>query len=275
MRCIIAGVVVASNNPDIPVGTHGTGVASLSEFVVIPMGHFMPFLVRPKDNEEVARNLAIFSVVIGLTAWASVVEVLQLRNPEPDQVLVVSGAAGAVGSLVGQFAKLMGVKTVIGIAGSDAKVKSLTDVFGFDAGINYKTEDITTRLKELAPNGVNAYHDNVGGTVSAAVLPCMALNGRVSICGLIEGYSTAAPAVYSNFQFILHRRLTVKGFICMDFMDKMGDFMEWIVPHVKSGKIAHKIDLQAGGLEGYVDAVNRLFTSQNTGKLCLTISNPF
>lgn len=160
MRCIVAGKVIASKDAKLPVGAWATGLATLSEHVVVSSGAgFMAFPAAPASRDELYRNMSVASFVIGLTAYGSVEKILQ---PEAGQTVLVSGAAGAVGSLVGQLSKARGAR-VIGVAGSEEKCKALVDRFGFDAAINYKTEDVSARLAELAPVSA-AELRGVGGT---------------------------------------------------------------------------------------------------------------
>lgn len=149
MRCIVQGKVVASKDPEFPEGAWGAGIATLSNHVVVSRkGGFSP-TPTPKSRKDVEQTMSVASFVIGLTSYASVEKVLQ---PKEGDVVVVSGAAGAVGSLVGQLAKLRGAR-VIGIAGGEAKVKKVKEFFGFDDAIDYKNEDVGKRLAELAPVG--------------------------------------------------------------------------------------------------------------------------
>lgn len=161
-----------------------------------------------------------------------------------------AGAADAVGSLVGQLAKLRGAR-VIGIAGSDEKVAKLRETYGFDAGINYKTEDVDARLGELAADGITHYHDNVGGPVTAAAFNNMATFGRVSVCGVIEAYTKDKPAVLEHYEMVIMRRLAVQGFLCMDYIAEMEAFQKMIRPLLDARKIQYSVDLRQGGVDAY------------------------
>jgi hypothetical protein len=153
-------------------------------------------------------DLSICSIIIGLTAWVGVNRILHNHINE-GSIFCVSAAAGAVGSLVGQLGKLKGAK-VIGIAGSASKLAWMQEELGFDYVINYKTEDVSKRLKEIAPDGINAYFDNVGGEVTDAVLENAAMNSKIAVCGSISEYDDKW-AGQRNWNMILMRRITVQG----------------------------------------------------------------
>jgi len=266
MRCIVAGKVVASKDAELPEGSWGAGIATLSNHVVVSRaGGFSP-IPTPKSRKDLEQALSVCSFVIGLTSYASIEKVMQ---PKKDDVVVVSGAAGAVGSLVGQLAKERGAR-VIGIAGGEAKVKKLKEFFGFHDAIDYKNEDVSKRLKELAPNGVNGYHDNVGGPITDAVIENMAVHGTIALCGAISEYNKKEnPYGIRNYSRIIMSRLRVQGLLCGDHVSEMGKFLEMIGKLLSQDKIKYEVDLREGGIASYVKHVNSLFDGTNGGKLLL------
>jgi len=197
-------------------------------------------------------------------AWFGV----KIIDPKEGDVVVVSGAAGAVGSVVGQLAKDKGA-VVIGIAGGEEKCNYLKEM-GFDFAIDYKSENIGDKLKEYAPNGINGYFDNVGGEATEAVL-INACNGmKIALCGSISEYDDNWSGI-KNFNMILMRRVTVKGFICLDHMGELGEARSAIMKLQKEGKLIFREDIREG-IENYVDVVNQLFCGGNKGKLMLRIN---
>lgn len=270
MRAMTVGVITESKNDEWPVGMYVVGLGGLCDYY---LGFPGVNLYYPAACNDASLNLAptvdisYASVVIGLTAWHGVNKILE---PSPEDIVVVSGAAGAVGSLVGQLSKLKGA-TVIGIAGGPIKCKLLTEEFGYDYAIDYKNENVGEKLAEIAPDGITRYFDNVGGDVSEAVFENARNFAKFAICGSISEYDDNWTGI-KNFNMILMRRLTVQGFICTDHMDELGEAKTELMELVKEGKIVFNEDVREG-LENYVDVVNLLFTGGNTGKLILKIND--
>jgi len=219
-----------------------------------------------KLPDSSTRNVSVCSVVIGLTAWHGATKILQAGS---DDVVVVSGAAGAVGSIASQLCKARGAK-VIGIAGGPDKCKYLTDELGLDGAIDYKSDDVDAKLKELAPDGFTGYFDNVGGTVTEAVLNNMRNFSKMALCGSISEYNDKFVGI-TNFNMILMRRIQVQGFICMDHMDEYPECLAELTDLVKQGKLKYREHVDHG-LENYVDVLNLLFEGKNTGKLMLRVA---
>ena len=204
---------------------------------------------------------------IGLTAYFGL---LNIGKPKPGETLVVSAAAGAVGSLVGQIGKIKGCR-VVGIAGSDDKCRWITEELGFDAAINYKTEPVLQALKQHCPNGIDIYFDNVGGKILDAALALINLGARIPICGLISQYNATEPVPGPyNFVNILVRRARVEGFIVMDYMNRaqeaIADLSKWLA----EGKIKYRVEV-VEGLEHAPQALNKLFDGSHSGKLIVKI----
>jgi NADPH-dependent curcumin reductase CurA len=202
----------------------------------------------------------------GLTAWQGLMEI---GKPQAGETLVVSGAAGSVGSIVGQLGKAEGL-TVIGTAGSDDKCRWLEDELGFDRAINYKSDDLEKQLKEATPDGVDLYFENTGGPVQHIVFNRMNAHGRIVVCGMIADYNTANPAPGPNWVNIIKRRLTITGFAMPDHWDAVPGMMQQLAAYLAAGKLkyrAHKLE----GLESAIEGINLLFTGGNTGKLMVEL----
>lgn len=260
MRALTAGIVEESKFEGISKGDLVGGIGMCQECFVSDGGG-----VNKLDPAlGTADQLGPYSLIIGLTAWYGTVQICKVKAGE---TFVVSGAAGAVGSLAGQLAKMMGAR-VIGTVGSAEKGAWLKEL-GFDGVINYKTDDIKAKLKELAPDGVDCYFDNTAGPVLEEVLLAFNNNGRIAQCGLIHQYNTEKVGV-KNYDMILMRRLTIQGFICIDQGEHMPAMLEMVGKGIKDGKIKYKLDVQKG-LDKYIDVVNMLYTGANTGKLILEL----
>jgi NADPH-dependent curcumin reductase CurA len=204
----------------------------------------------------------------GLTAWFGMVDIGQ---PKPGETVVVSAAAGAVGSIAGQLAKRRGAR-VIGIAGGAAKCAWLTGELGFDGAIDYKSEDVGERLDALCPDGIDVDFENVGGAIMDAVISRMNNFGRVALCGMISTYNADGPAPGpTDFGRVLMRRLTIKGFIVIDYLPRAAEAFAELGPLVASGELKWKAHVE-DGLENAVEAVGRLFSGDHDGKLLLRVS---
>lgn len=205
---------------------------------------------------------------IGLTAYFGL---LDIGQPKAGETLVVSAAAGAVGSLVGQIGKIKGCR-VVGIAGSDAKCAWLVDDLGFDAAINYRTADLHAALKEHCPAGVDVYFENVGGKTLETVLNHMNTFGRIAVCGMISGYNqTAADPGPGNLAQIIVRRLRVQGFLVMDYLKRSGEAVAELVAWHAAGQLQYRLDVTRG-LENAPAAFLKLFDGTNLGKVVVQVS---
>ncbi len=212
--------------------------------------------------------MAVFGA-IGLTAYYGLLDV---ARPKAGETLVVTAAAGAVGSLVGQIGKIQGCR-VVGIAGSDDKCQWLTGELGFDAAINYKKEVVRAALRKHCPNGIDVVFENVGGEIFDTILGLINNYARVALCGLISQYNATAPVAGPyNFVNILVRRARLQGFIVLDYLDRAGEAFAELGKWVAQGRLKYRVDL-VEGLENAPKAVNRLFEGANTGKLILKVSD--
>jgi NADPH-dependent curcumin reductase CurA len=204
----------------------------------------------------------------GLTAWFGMIDI---GKPQAGETVVVSAAAGAVGSIAGQLAKLRGAR-VIGIAGGRAKCDWLTGELGFDGAIDYKNEDVGAALDRLCPDGIDVDFENVGGSIMDAVISRMNNFGRVALCGMISTYNQDGPASGpTDFGRVLMRRLLIKGFIVIDYLPRAGEAFAELGPLVASGQIKWKAHVE-DGLENAASAVQRLFTGDHDGKLLVRVS---
>jgi NADPH-dependent curcumin reductase CurA len=209
--------------------------------------------------------------VLGITSLTAYFGLKEIAKPKEGQTVAVSGAAGATGSVTGQLAKIWGCK-VIGIAGGPEKCEWLTGELGFDGAIDYKSEDVSKRLRELSPGGVDVFWDNVGGQVLEAGLANLAMHARVVLCGAISNYNAEQPAGPRNYMNLLVRRSRMEGFVVFDYFGRVNEAMAELVPLVMEGKIRHREDVR-DGLETAPSALVDLYTGANSGKLLVKISD--
>ncbi len=206
---------------------------------------------------------------IGLTAW---VGLLEIGRPKAGETLVVSAAGGAVGSLVGQIGKILGLR-VVGIAGTDEKCRWLTETLGFDAAVNHRKTIVRAGLRRACPDGIDVYFDNVGGPTLEAVLALIRRGARVVLCGMISQYTAKGPAPGpSNLVSLLVQRARMEGFIVLDHADKAAAATADLVRWHREGRLRYRLDV-VDGLEQAPAAVNRLFEGTNTGKLVVKIAS--
>ncbi|MET7403325.1 NADP-dependent oxidoreductase [Dactylosporangium sp. NPDC005572] len=253
------GTVVASESPDVPVGAsvlHGLG---WREYALLDAKH-----TRVVDT-AVAPPSAYLGVLgmPGLTAYAGLLDVAHLK---PDENVFISGAAGAVGSLAGQIARLRGARLVIGSAGSAAKVKYLVDDLGFDAAFNYKDGSVRTQLKQLTPDGIDVYFDNVGGEQLEAALFRMNLHGRVAVCGAISQYNGPDAHGIRNLSLLISKRITLQGFLVMDHWGRRQAFVEEMTDWLRENRIQVP-ETFVDGIEHAPDAFLGMLRGENLGKM--------
>lgn len=243
--------------------------------IVNCMGGWQEYLISDgKGVRVIPQNtgfpLDSFMSVLGMTGMTAYFGLLDVTDPQEGETLVVSAAAGAVGSIVCQIGKIKGCK-VIGIAGSDEKCNWLKNDLQIDGAINYKKENLRNKLKELCPKGIDIYFENVGGQITEAVLPRMNIKGRISLCGLISGYNSESVVPGPAWGNLLIRRIRLQGFIVFDYfpraMEAFGDMSTWI----REGKIKYKNDI-VHGLENADTSIKKLFSGENNGKLMIQVS---
>jgi len=205
---------------------------------------------------------------IGMTAYFGLLDVGQ---PKAGETLVVTGAAGAVGSLAGQIGKIIGCR-VVGIAGTDEKCAWIKDTLGFDAAINYKTEPLVEGLTKRCPDGIDIDFENVGGETLEAILSLINLRARIVVCGLISQYNATTPVPGPmNFANVLIKRARVEGFIVLDYLSRAGEAIAELTKWFKEGKIQYRVEV-VDGLENAVKAINKLFDGNHKGKLIVRVS---
>ena len=263
MRALAGGRVLASNHAALEPGDRVTGVLGVQEYAVVDAQ-----AVAKVDTTQA--SLPTYLNTLGMTGMTAYFGLLDVGRPEPGQSIVVSGAAGAVGGLVGQIAKLKGCRTV-GIAGGEGKCAHVVADLGFDAAIDYRSEDVTAQLRRHCPNGIDVYFDNVGGSILDAALANLALHARVVICGAISQYNnTGPPTGPANYLSLLVNRASMTGFIVMDYQARYQEGMREMAGWLAQGKLTSREDV-AAGFETFPATLNRLFRGENTGKLVLKV----
>jgi NADPH-dependent curcumin reductase CurA len=211
--------------------------------------------------------------IYGATGVTAYFGLLEIGRPQPGETVVVSGAAGGVGSVAGQLARIKDAGRVVGIAGTDEKCRWVVEDLGFDACINYKTEDVGARLRALCPDGIDVYFDNVGGEILDTVLTQVNVGARIVMCGAISEYTSGERYGLKNYQAIIMQRVRMEGFIILDYVDRFLEAIMELAPLVADGRIKYSVEV-VDGLEQAPDALNRLFTGDHTGKLIVRVSEP-
>lgn len=261
MRASGMGTVIESNHPDFSVGDTVRGMTGWTQYI---LSNGEGFTKLPVDlDPEMA--LAVFALP-GLTATQGL---YGFGDPKAGETIVVSGAAGSVGSIVGQLAKADGLN-VIGVAGDDEKCTWLIDELGFDGAINYKTDDIAAKLTQLAPNGVDIYFENTGGPVQHHVFEQMNAHGRIVVCGMISDYGNANPSAGPNWIPLIKKRINIRGFAMPDHFADVPQLLEKLTPYVMSGKIKFRTHI-LDGLESAIDGLNLFTSGGNRGKLIVKL----
>ena len=269
MRSSTISQVIESNIPDFIEGDIVQGSFGWQEFAITDgKAGFMNASKIP-DNIPPTASLSVYGVT-GLTAYFGLLDV---GEPNEGETVVISGAAGATGSVAGQIAKIKGCR-VIGIAGGTKKCNWLTEEANFDAAIDYKSADLAETLRELCPNGIDLVFDNVGGEFLDTALTLINMNARIVLCGAISTYNNESPAPGpSNYMSLVIMRAKMEGFIVLDYLDRFPEAISSLSNWVEEGKITYLEDIQEG-IENAPDTLVRLFTGQNFGKQLLKISDP-
>jgi NADPH-dependent curcumin reductase CurA len=264
MRALGVGQVIASQHPDFAVGDHVNGALGVQDY----------FLGEPKGFYKVDPKrapLPLYLSALGMTGMTAYFALLDVGAPKAGETVVISGAAGAVGSIAGQIAKLKGCR-VVGIAGGADKCKFLIDELGFDGAIDYKNEDLHAALKRECPKGVDVYFDNVGGDILDAVLTRLAFKARVVICGAISQYnnkeSMKGPA---NYLQLLVNSARMEGMVVMTYAPRFAEAAAEMGGWLASGKLKSKEDI-VEGLTTFPETLLKLFSGENFGKLVLKVS---
>ena len=264
MRAGIVGQVTVSNAPQFAVGDTVTGWGGVAQLFTGPAMLFTKVDPTVAPLERLIGGLGM----PGLTAYFGL---LAVGAMQPGETVVVSGASGAVGAVVGQIAKIKG-GTVIGIAGGAEKCRYCVDELGYDACIDYKTENVDQRLGELIPQGLDVYFDNVGGAILEAALNHMKMKARVVICGAISIYnSTDVPPGPRNYLNLLVQSARMEGFVVTTYAHRAGEAVAEMAGWMHEGKLHFREDVQVG-IERFPEVFNMLFTGQNFGKLVLKVN---
>ncbi len=265
MRAGAIGEVIASEHDDFKVGDHVSYAFGVQEYAICDGEG--AYTVDP-DKAPLPTYLS----ALGMTGMTAYFGLLDEGKPKEGETVVVSGAAGAVGSVVGQIAKLKGCR-VVGIAGGAEKCAWLTDELGFDAAIDYKNEDVGKALRAAAPKGVDVYFDNVGGEILDTVLAQLRRRARVVICGAISQYNaTEGVAGPKNYLSLLVNRASMQGMVVFDYADRYGEAAKEMAGWLGEGKLVSREEVVEGGVEDFPETLLRLFRGENTGKLVLQLS---
>jgi NADPH-dependent curcumin reductase CurA len=260
------GVVTESNSPHYAVGDVVFGMTNWQEWVIAD--EETKFSVLPRGMGLDLPTVMNVLGVTGVTAFFGLTEVGQFK---PGDVVVVSGAAGATGSVVGQIAKARGAKKVVGIAGGPEKCREVVEEYGFDECLDYREDGLAKRIHQSCPDGVDLYFDNVGGDVLDAVLGSIALRGRVVMCGAISQYNeTGQRHGIVNTGMLITRRARMEGFIILDYLSRFAEAQMELAGLVLNGTLKHREHL-VHGLEKAPEALNLLFSGGNHGKTLVVV----
>jgi NADPH-dependent curcumin reductase CurA len=263
-----SGVVVESTTDRYKVGDIVYGMTNWQEWAVANEAN--RFTVIPTG---LGLDLATVMNVLGTTGLTAYFGLLDVGQFKEGDVVVVSGAAGATGSVVGQIAKARGASKVVGITGGPEKCVEVVENYGFDECLDYREEHLNKRIREACPKGVDLYFDNVGGEILDAVLSNIAMNARIVLCGAISQYnSMERPKGIANTSMMIMRRGRMQGFIVFDFAHRYAEAQVELATMVLDGRITHQEHL-VKGLEHAPDALNLLFTGGNHGKTLVVVDD--
>ena len=263
MRAGAIGRIIASEHPGFAVGEHVYGTFGVQEYAVSDGRGVI------KVDTSLA-DLPVYLGVLGMTGLTAYFALLDVGKPKEGDTVVVSGAAGAVGSVAGQIAKIKGCR-VIGIAGGPEKCRVVTEEFGFDGAIDYRMPDLRRMLRELAPRGVDVYFDNVGGEILDDVLTCVARGARIIICGAISQYNENEMRGPANYMMLLVARASMTGMLVFDYADRYPEAMAALAEWYRAGRLVAHETIVRGSVEDFPQTLLKLFEGANTGKLILEL----
>ena len=263
MRAGAIGRIIASEHPGFAVGEHVYGTFGVQEYAVSDGRGVI------KVDTSLA-DLPVYLGVLGMTGLTAYFALLDVGKPKEGDTVVVSGAAGAVGSVAGQIAKIKGCR-VIGIAGGPEKCRVVTEEFGFDGAIDYRMPHLRRTLRELAPRGVDVYFDNVGGEILDDVLTCIARGARIIICGAISQYNESEVRGPANYMMLLVARASMTGMLVFDYADRYPEAMAALAGWYRAGLLVAHETIVRGGVEDFPETLLKLFEGANTGKLILAL----
>jgi NADPH-dependent curcumin reductase CurA len=255
--------VVASRNPKFAVGD-----------IVVTYGGWQDYALSDgiglRKIDPKAAPISTGVGVLGMPGMTAYVGLLEIGKPKPGETVVVAAASGAVGSVVGQIAKIKGARAV-GVAGGADKCRFVVEELGFDACLNHRAPDLAAQLAAACPKGVDVYFENVGGAVQQAVWPLLNDFARVPVCGVIAQYNATSPTPGPDIGTILRKRLLVRGFIVWDFAEKQGDFLRDVAAWIREGKLKYREDI-VEGLDKAPEAFLGLLEGKNFGKLVVKVA---
>jgi NADPH-dependent curcumin reductase CurA len=264
MRAGGVGKVLTSKNPQFKEGDFVSGGFGVQQYAL-------------SDGKGVVKvdtrfaALPVYLSTLGMPGMTAYFGLLDIGKPKAGETVVVSGAAGAVGAVVGQIAKIKGCR-VVGIAGGKDKCAYLKSELGFDAAIDYKSEDVKKALKEHCPNGIDVFFDNVGGEILDAALARIAMHARIVICGAISQYNNTEPVRGpANYMSLLVNRASMTGMVVFDWADRYGEAAREMAGWIAAGKLKSKEDVVGGGVDAFPEVLLKLFKGENHGKLVLKV----
>jgi hypothetical protein len=265
MRAGGIGRVIASNDAKVAVGDTVTATTGVQDYALVKAADVV------KVDPRVA-PLPRFLGVLGMPGMTAYFGLLDVGQPKPGETVVVSAAAGAVGGVVGQIAKIKGCR-VVGIGGGADKCRAVVEEFGFDAAIDYKHEDVRKKLREHCPNGIDVYFDNVGGEILEAALANLARKARIVLCGAISQYNSKAEELRGprNYMTLLVNRARMEGFVVFDYAARYGEAARTMAGWLAEGKLKAREDI-VDGLETFPETLLKLFRGENVGKLAIRVA---
>ncbi|MDJ0956424.1 MAG: NADP-dependent oxidoreductase [Arenicellales bacterium] len=264
MRAFATGRVDQSGHPDFVPGEFVTGMFGWQDYALVK-----PETIQRKVDPSLPISTSLG--ILGLNGLTAYFALLEVGRPEPGETIVVSSAAGAVGSCVGQIAKIKGCRT-IGVTSSVAKAKICSDEFGYDAVVNYNSNDLERSIGRLCPDGVNVYYDNTAGSISDAVLQHISVGARIVICGTASVPSWDPPPLAPRVERrILVRRARMQGFLVFDYADRYDEALAILTDWVKSGKLRYREEI-TNGIESAPGSIASLYRSENMGKRLIRIA---
>ena len=266
MRAGGAGRVLASKHSAFKEGDLVAGAFGVQEYAISDGKG-----VRKVDTRFAP--LSVYLGTLGMPGMTAYFGLLDVGKPKEGDTVVVSGAAGAVGSVVGQIAKIKGCRA-IGIAGGSDKCRFVTETLGFDAAIDYKSDNVKDALKKHCPKGIDVYFDNVGGDILDAALARLAMHARIVICGAISQYNAEGGMKGpSNYMSLLVNRASMTGMVVFDYADRYGEAAREMAGWIAAGKLVSKEDVIEGGVGDFPEVLLKLFRGENLGKLVLKVAN--
>jgi hypothetical protein len=264
MRAGGVGEVLASRHPAVAEGDFVSGITGVQEYATLPGD-----ALTKVDPERAP--LPVYLGALGMPGLTAYFGLLEIGRPREGDTVVVSGAAGAVGSVVGQIAKIKGCRAV-GIAGGPEKCRHVVEDLGFDACIDYRAGNVARALHEHCPRGIDVYFDNVGGEILDAALAGLARHARVVLCGAISQYNaTGGMRGPANYMSLLVNRASMTGFLVFDYVDRYPEAVRELAEWLAEGRLKTFEDVATGGVAAFPETLLRLFRGENTGKLVLEV----